>query len=139
MEEAIRDDEVRAIDFFRSHLLGKAIGVGSWWDGEDPPDFYITVDGERFAVEVTNLLDDVVIGGATVSRLTYVAATENLVVQIDKEARKKRILRGSYQIWVNGPFDDFSKLRKLIVSESLKFIGSTQYLSRRVRELPTGS
>ena len=81
----MRKDEIAAVESFRQHLLNKGMAVEPWQGGDESPDFYLTI-GERFAVEVTNLIDDVEINGNKVPRLLYAVSTEKLASEIEKES-----------------------------------------------------
>ena len=125
----MRNDEIAAIESFSEHLLSKGIKVEPWEEGEDPPDFYLMVESERFAVEVTNLIDEIKVNDKSVPRLAYSISVDRLVSEIEQESHKKGNLKGSYQLWVDGPFEDFFKVKKHIKSESLTFLEDTKDLS----------
>ena len=134
---SMRKDEIAAVESFRQHLLNKGMAVEPWQGGDESPDFYLTI-GERFAVEVTNLIDDVEINGNKVPRLLYAVSTEKLASEIEKESRDRGILKGSCQLWVNGPFEDFPEVKKHIKLESLAFLETDEGLFARNREVLAG-
>jgi len=125
----MRHDEIAAVEGLRQYLLSKGMRVEPREDGEDPPDFYLTVEGERFAVEVTNLIDEIEAKGADIPRLSYTNSVHKLASDIEKESRKAETLKGHYVLWVNGPFDDFAQFRKHIKSKSMAFLEQTKNTS----------
>jgi hypothetical protein len=125
----MRHDEIAAVEGFREYLLSKGMRVEPREDGEDPPDFYVTVERERFAVEVTNLMDEIETGGADIPRLSYTNSVHKLTIEIEEESRNSGTLRGHYVLWVNGPFENFSKLKKHIKSKSMVFLEQTKNTS----------
>ncbi len=142
----MRNDEIAAIVGFRDYFLEKGMKVEPWEEGEDPPDFYLTVESERFAVEVTNLIDEIEVNkedaprpsytaaevtnpideievnGKDVSRLSYTMVVDKLASEIEKESLKNGIMGGSYVLWVNGPLKDFSKHKRHIKAKALAFL-----------------
>ena len=103
-------------------------GIG-WRDGEDPPDFYLSIGNQEFAVEVTTLehvLDTD--SGREVRMLAYSGSVDTLVREIEAEAIKQGILNGTYDTSANGPFDAFGSLRKAIMDGALDYVRRTQNL-----------
>lgn len=122
----MRHDEIAAVEGFRQYLLSKGMRVGPREDGADPPDFYLTVEGERFAVEVTNLIDEIETNGPYIPRLSYTNSVHKLTTEIEEESRNTGTLKGHYVFWINGPFESFPKLKEHIKSKSMTFLEQTK-------------
>ncbi len=101
----------------------------SWREGEDPPEYYLVVECRKFAVEVTTLVGEIKTGSKSIADIEYVAALRKLAKRIQAVAIQRGILRGTYGILFNGPFDRLGRISSLIESQALNYIRDTQNLS----------
>jgi|GEM_PF-4431172 len=141
-------DEEKAVASFREHLRSKGFQSGDPIVGEDPPECYLKIGGTDYAVEVMRLVDSVPIDRKAWSRATYEHWAQCLAKEIEEEAKARKVLKGSYQLRVCGPFENAPKLEKTIRRAALQFIGSTQdcpvgcgkfLVSPNEKGLPTGN
>jgi hypothetical protein len=103
-----------------------------WQEGPDPPDYYLTVGDQKFAVEVTTIDEKVVIGSnREMPRLKIDFYREKFAAGLERRAKSERILRGRYYLSF-APLitvsrrTNFSKRRKQIEKSLLEFIQHTQ-------------
>ena len=72
----------------------------TWCEGEDPPDYYLEFAGERFAVEVSILLKQVVLGHARLRQRDIRNALAEFVHEVELTAQQAGVLDGRYIVYV---------------------------------------
>lgn len=101
-----------------------------WQEGPDPPDYYLIVGNQKYAVEVTSIAEKIDIGsGKEIEREKLVEYRKRLVAEVESEAKTQGILRGCYVVafgpllppWFNLP----GRSQK-IKCALLKYIQETQ-------------
>ncbi len=101
-----------------------------WQEGPEPPDYYLAVGDQRFAVEVTTISDKIDVGsGKEIEREKLVEYRKRLVSEVEGEARKEGILRGSYHVKfapLLPPQFDLDRHRRQIKRRLLLYIEKTQ-------------
>ncbi len=119
-EEFCRDEFDR---WLKDQLPGTSI---SWADGSEPPDFWLSLNGRKYAVEVTRILceDD---RAVTASLWGVVADTED-------EARKAGKLSGTYVVEFAGPIKTFPKWRDELKARILDYAKWTASLQKHPGE-----
>ena len=110
------------------------------WHPSERPDFWLSVDGQRFAVEVTQLLASYASeskDGKRV-RITTQSVDESIIrFTNDVRARAKDagILRGTYLLMFDAPFASFRREREKLLDQAVGFIERTQTIERG-KEIP---
>jgi len=91
---------------------------------DEPPDWFLMLDGKRFAVEASTITD--VLEGSTgqYSTLGVSAALSNLVQEIEKQAQVEGVLQGVYIVRL-GPMAEYSALRTQLRDGLLEYIRAT--------------
>ncbi len=84
----------------RKHLQAKGRANLLWEPGSQPPDFFLTVDGQRFAVEVTQVMESLELGGLSITSRGAIDALQRAVAELRSAAKKVDLLRGFYHIHV---------------------------------------
>jgi hypothetical protein len=145
---APRADEEHARLSFDLHLRQVAGITDATWEpfpnGENmPPDFYLRLGDDTFAVEVMSLFTQYGQGGDSVSEESIWKATERLTDEVEIEAAQAGILHGGYVLTLDGPYDNFFHSKKQLRSLLLKFITDTQGVAAtpgalEFVELPSG-
>jgi hypothetical protein len=99
------------------------------WQDEpnDPPDFWLELDGQRYAVEVTRIINQQERGD--------IAALWRLVDEAESEALQAGELIGTYIVVFNGHIDNLSKVRNSLKARLREFVRSTS-TRNRVRLTP---
>ena len=121
--------------FLRRHYQDNDI---AWQGGKEPPDYYLTLCGTIYAVEVTSLFEDIKLGDKTGSILTFMKAVPNFLKQIEQEAKQKGILNGAYIVGYK-PLDNFGKQKKGISKRIIAYLRATQSVSFAPAEKIIGS
>jgi hypothetical protein len=98
---------------------------------DEPPDFYLIVDGTRYAVEVTKLMQKANVG---TKRPLPVKTIRDLLKrfvgeEVESVARDGNYLHGAYSVSFSKPVDDFVSLKRAMQGELLAYIRSTQGLN----------
>jgi hypothetical protein len=123
----MREDEEFAKSRFeayvRSRLPKKTI---VWTPGDEPPDYYLTVGQDEFAVEITTLMDKVTTPRKEVTVEGLYASYDDFVKEIEAEASKSGILSGEYCVTFAPAHLDIYRKRKILQNEVLDFIRNTQ-------------
>jgi len=104
-----------------------------WTEGAEPPDYYLNIGNKRFAVEVTNLMEEVNIGGQEMSHLGFRSTILRFIKRVEEEARQNGILNGAYVVNFK-PHDDFGKKKSKIKKEILDYIQETQNSPDAIRK-----
>jgi hypothetical protein len=102
----------------------------TWDDGDEPPDFYLTSDSVRYAVEVTALMESIPVGAITLPEQAIINALWGLVDDVAATAQAQHWLTGSYIVAFLQPIVDFRSVRNQIEQELLTYIRNTQHLDR---------
>jgi len=119
------DEEKLCMNFLLDYLKHK-IGCGEVQakrESNDPPDFWLTVDGRKFAVEVTSIAKNA----------SYFPSCKRLAKYIEMQAKQKGWLSGKYtlQILGNPKIQKVnSKDWKEVAENALGYIHQTMNLSR---------
>jgi hypothetical protein len=118
------DEELVCIDSLLHHLkenLGY-LDVLVEREQNDPPDFWVTVSGQKFAAEVTSIVND----------QAYIGLCENLESAVFDASKSNNYLNGKYAlIFARRPdiAKRGSKRWKTVVSTATEFVATTQHLS----------
>ncbi len=82
----------------------------AWRPGCEPPDYYLSLQGQLFDVEVTTLVGMVKRGSPKpLSWIGVLHAFQDTVADVEKLARHDDVLHGAYAIAFGEPIDDFGK------------------------------
>ncbi len=135
----MREDEENcksAFDkFLRIHYQDNDI---AWQCGNEPPDYYLMLYGTKYAVDVTNLFEDIEIGGKTSSHLGFREAVLGFLKPIEQEARREGILNGAYIVHYK-PLNGFGKQKKSIKKRIIAYLRDTQSVSSAPAKVIIGS
>ena len=125
-----RADEEYCKDTF-SIFLADRVGHGTFaWtevpQNQEPPDYYLTLCGVRFAVEVTTLMEEVAVGATLRMPSTGISqALIKLCKDMEDDLRKRNILRGSYML-VLQPIEDLRNARPFIEERIVRYVERTR-------------
>jgi len=98
--------------------------VTSWQEvprHEEPPDYWLTAKGTRYAVEVTSLFRMFPTGRSLVSARGLMVASMRTTKDIEKRARSLGVLHGAYVVTAK-PVSDFAGRLDTLVADALRFI-----------------
>ncbi|MCG3130892.1 MAG: hypothetical protein FLDDKLPJ_01666 [Phycisphaerae bacterium] len=123
------DEEKLCADCFERflseiHGLG-AIHLEKVPEDQDPPDYWFTIEGERFPVEVTSLVGGVTVKGKQLSTIQRDNAFGAFADRVEKQARGKECLSGFYVITF-GEHADLKDRREELLNSALAYISDTR-------------
>jgi len=102
----------------------------------EPPDYYLLLAGARFAVEVTTLLERVLVGdGSLLPHAVISRILQDFVENVETTARAEGCLHGDYLVAFLTPIDNFANFRDEIQRRLLDYIRSTSSLERSPLEI----
>ncbi len=129
---ALRPEEIRLRDDLDVFLEAKSPRLArEWAPGPDPPDLYLTLGAERFAVEVSALVEFVQTDRGKIPEATYNHATDRLREEIEEEALSRGVLRGAYAMWFDGTaFPDPRSDRATVKAAALRYVRGTHDAER---------
>ena len=109
--------------FLRAHSPASST---KWWEGEDPPDYYLEFAGERFAVDVSILVEQVVLGRARLRWRDIRDALADFIRKVELSARQAGVLNGRYTVYVPRPIPDLRHEGPLLRQRILEFVAATR-------------
>jgi len=90
----------------------------------EPPDWYLEIGPERYAVEATSIVEYLSDLGPNVSSVSISASLHDLVDEVEAIARSQGILNGGY--WVElAPLPDFNKNREWLREALINYVRDT--------------
>lgn len=121
---------------FSKYLKDRMCAIDMNWEkvrqGEDPPDFYLTLGKVKFAVEVTQteIRREPTLGKGKVLDKTYREAHKNFVKEVEREAQRSKILKGTYVVHFQKPVigTNFQRTTKCLLQDLLNYIENTKDL-----------
>ncbi|MCJ7721454.1 hypothetical protein MUO98_03475 [Candidatus Bathyarchaeota archaeon] len=98
----------------------------------EPPDFYLSVNTTKYAVEVTILIEKVDVGAKNHLPVSIIRdLLENFVNdEVEAIARDSGYLRGAYLVVFSKPITNFANTKYMIQAKLLSFISETQAESK---------
>ncbi len=124
-----RQDEEFAKESFSRALQRCGISESaSWEEGSEPPDFLLTLGGDRYAVEVTRIVGQIELGGRKESKRKSGARLQHFADELQEAAREQGILQGAYVLWLE-PIADFNEVAPTARTVFLDYVARTKELS----------
>ncbi|MGD0992904.1 MAG: hypothetical protein ABR998_10575 [Gemmatimonadales bacterium] len=120
----MRLDEQFAVRAFDGFLDKVGSAPALWSPGDEPPDRYLTVHGEKFAVEITEVMESVHLGNGSMPDRGVNAALLRFASEVESEAIKQRILSGQYLMSLE-PIPRMAVHRDRLLTAALEYIGET--------------
>ena len=119
------------------NYLKNSLSTGplAWEDGDEPPDFYLSIAGERFAVEVTILMEQFTVGESTMPTKAIRASLREFVDEVEQLARKQNTLHGTYLVLFSKPIAGFRDSKDSIRLALLNYVANTQGVERAPRQV----
>jgi len=123
--------------FLKGLLPNSTISWEEVAPADEPPEFYLSVDGTKYAVEVTILMQKAGVGAreplpvGTIRDLLRRFVTD----EVQSVARQQHYLHGTYLVTFSKPIDNFTNVKTAIQNELLSYIRTTQGLSKAPLEV----
>lgn len=127
------DEEFAKESFSRAFLRLGISDLAVWAKGKEPPDFFLTLGAELYAVEVTRIVGQVELGGRRESKRKSAAILQRFADDLQDTAREQGILRGAYVLWLE-PTDDFKEIAPKVRRAFLDYVSRTKDLPSAPRE-----
>ena len=126
-----RDDEELCRSIFNTYLLTFFAREEIVWipveQRYEPPDYYLELSGEKYAVEVTSLIEKMRTGtGEELPYLSTLFPLKKLVDRVGIHARQEGDLHGGYLVVFKEPFQDFEKIKSKLEKGLLDYIRNTK-------------
>jgi len=118
---------------FQILLSESGVRTQRWRPGREPPDYYLRADGVSYAVEVTQVLDRVGIGGLVLTTSAVRGALRAIAKEVQARADAACILSGLYVIAL-APVVRLCEQRAALCKEALDYIQRTQSASTAAPE-----
>ena len=120
----MRADEEFAQRAFAEFLDRTGAGEVAWAAGDEPPDRYLTIDGGRFAVEITQIMELVPLGTHSMPDHGVNEALRRFAVSLANEAEQRGVLKGTYVIYLE-PIPNFATHREALSDRVFHYLEST--------------
>jgi hypothetical protein len=96
---------------------------------EEPPDYYLYLDGTKYAVEVTDMIEQVNVGTTrSIPRNVVIDILAAFVKEVEKEAKKCNWLSGAYTVSFRKPVQNFRAVEIELREQILLYLQSTKEL-----------
>jgi hypothetical protein len=125
---ARRDEEFARESFSRALTRFGISEPVSWEEGTEPPDFFLNLGAERYAVEVTRIVGQIELGGRMESKRKSGAILQRFADELQEAAREQGILRGAYVLWLE-PIPDFKEVAPKARTSFLEYVARTKDIS----------
>jgi len=124
-----RYDEELAKSAFTKFLNMRPEQLRIKWDTVpqkfEPPDYYLFIEENRYAVEVTGITETIELNGKIYGSIGVSNSLRRFANEIEKVANRKGILAGTYVIGLS-PLSDFRVRREELQLKLLEYIEQTQ-------------
>ncbi len=122
-----REDEELCRSMFDVHLLTLFEREEIKWTPverrDEPPDFYLELAGNKYAVEVTSLIEKMRTGAkGEVPYLSALFPLKELVDRVSDRAKQGGHLHGGYLVVFKEPFENFAKIKNRLETDLLAYI-----------------
>jgi hypothetical protein len=101
---------------------------------QEPPDYYVLLNGSEYAVEVTILMERRSVGTYVLPEAAITNSLWDFVGEVEQCANESGYLQGTYLIDFSSPIGDFRLGKDEIKAALLKYIHDTQSLSQAEKE-----
>jgi hypothetical protein len=132
MAKARRGDEEHARSSLDRWLNGRGHGPRVWSDGDDPPDYFLSLGDQRYAVEVTQVQQEFALGAGTMSERDVTVGLTNAIRELERRALAKGILSGFYFVHLE-PLPDLKAELAGIETRLVEYLTATRDLETAPR------
>jgi len=124
-------------EFLMKHLPNSAISWASVEQKNEPPDYFLFIDGTKYAVEITIIVETLDIGAKEPLPIGKIQDELKKFIQdkVESVARDNHYLHGLYSVKFWKPVHSFTTIKAIIQCKLLTYIRNTQTLSDSPSEL----
>lgn len=125
----MREDEEHCKNAFDTFLKQRYQGGDiTWVCGDEPPDYFLQLRDNKYAVEITSVLEKAALGNKIRDHLEIDKSIKRLIEDIQKDAIEKGILNGAYIVRYK-PIRDFGKQKQGISTRITDYLKRTKNVS----------
>jgi hypothetical protein len=127
----MREDEEHCKNAFDTFLKQRYQDGDITWtcgDRNKPPDYFLQLRFNKYAVEVTSVLEKATLGNKIIDHLEIDKSIKRFIEDIQKDAIEKGILKGAYIVRYK-PIRDFGKQKQVIATRIRDYLRHTQNVS----------
>jgi hypothetical protein len=101
------------------------------WDDvkNDPPDWFLSIDNSRYAVEATSIVELSDSMGIQLSSIDVITSLHKFIKSVEKSAIEEGILNGTYVVTLC-PIPNFGRIRKKLHNDLIDYVRETRDLSK---------
>ncbi len=115
--------------FLRKHLAKEE----PRWDGvkqcDEPPDYYLDIGTDRFAVEVTSIVDYITVNGSEKSSVGIAAGLVEFCKERGQEALDEGVLHGCYELFLE-PMNNLGARKQEIKKRVFDYMRRTAHVKK---------
>ncbi len=124
-----RVDEEFAKEAFVRFLARVGGALGDWQDGSDPPDYFLSLPGHRFAVEVTQVMERFDLAVSPVPYAGMSKSLTRLTRRLQARALQEGVLRGTYVLAFK-PIPNLGQQESVLTDRLLQLLSSGSQVKR---------
>jgi len=102
----------------------------TWEKGDEPPDYYLYINGNKYAVEITTLMEKVSIGDniPPIPTKGIEGSLRSFVKNVEETAKKNGYLNGVYTVSFLRHIHGFKEIKEELKNSLLEYIKNTKNL-----------
>lgn len=133
-----RYDEELAKSAFTKFLNAQPERYSIIWEAVprkfEPPDYYVFIEGKRYAVEITAIFDQIELNGIEYPSIKISDSLHRFVNDIEEIAKSTGILAGEYAVGLS-PLSNFPGSREELLLKLLEYIQRTRNMANAKAEV----
>lgn len=98
----------------------------SWRPGDEPPDYYLDLNGTSYAVEITRIVETVAIHGKPMSMRGVQQSQFDFIKAVERLAKRHNLLHGKYRVYMPRPIEDLKALKNDLTNKIFGYLEDTQ-------------
>jgi hypothetical protein len=116
-------------DFIRASSKNYSIVWEDVAQKDEPPDYFLYLDGNKYAVEATILVEKAEVGNLQLPSIEITASLWQITDDVEASAKNITCLNGAYIVSFSQPIANLKSVRDELFSKLLAYVKETQYLS----------
>jgi hypothetical protein len=96
---------------------------------DEPPDFYLIINNNRFAIEVTTLMENIQVGPLVLSQQKIIQTLWRFIRDVESLAKSRELLHGAYTVTFTHAINNFKIVREKIQENILAYLSATYNLT----------
>jgi hypothetical protein len=92
---------------------------------QEPPDYFLLLEGRCYAVEVTTIVENITVGTENRTRYGFEEAISRFIKRVEQRARREKVLRGMYAVSLT-PLPSFALVKETLEQAMMDYIADTK-------------